>query len=77
MGSRLHVQEIKSGPLLPYKDDIRAFTREYADSLDAQDPLRHLRDEFIIPSKKDLKRKTLDVNESMIFFPLNDIRMYR
>ncbi|KAE8380715.1 pyridoxal phosphate-dependent transferase [Aspergillus bertholletiae] len=65
MGSRLHVQEIKKGPPLPYKDDIRAFTREYAESLDAQDPLRHFRDEFIIPSKKDLKRKTLDVDENI------------
>ncbi|KAL2872482.1 kynureninase [Aspergillus lucknowensis] len=60
MGSRLHVQQIKNGPPLPYKDDIRAFTREYAVSLDAQDPLRHLREEFIIPSAKDLKRKYLD-----------------
>ncbi|KAF7586011.1 Kynureninase (L-kynurenine hydrolase) [Aspergillus hancockii] len=65
MGSRLHVREIKTGPPLPYKDDIRAFTREYAESLDAQDPLRQLRDEFIIPSKKDLKRKTLDVNDNL------------
>lgn len=65
MGSRLHVQEIKKGPPLPFKDDIRAFTREYAESLDAQDPLRHFRDEFIIPSKKDLKRKTLNANENI------------
>ena len=27
--------------------------------LDAEDPLKHLRAEFIIPSKADLKRKTL------------------
>ncbi|RHZ70663.1 Kynureninase 1 [Aspergillus turcosus] len=62
MGSRLHVREIQSGPPLPYADDIRAFSKEYAESLDAQDPLHRFRDEFIIPSKKDLKRKTLFPN---------------
>ncbi|KAL2815325.1 kynureninase 1 [Aspergillus granulosus] len=60
MGSRLRVQQIKNGPPLPYQDDSRASTREYAASLDAEDPLRHFRKEFIIPSTKDLKRKTLD-----------------
>jgi kynureninase len=60
MGSRLRVQQIKNEAPLPYQDDSRAFTREYAASLDAEDPLRHFRDEFIIPSVKDLKRKTLD-----------------
>ncbi|KAL4965574.1 kynureninase [Aspergillus stella-maris] len=64
MGSRLHVQQIKKGPPLPYKDDIRAFTKEYAASLDAQDPLHHFREEFIIPSAKDLKRKTLSPSEA-------------
>ena len=67
MGSRLHVQEIKKGPPLPYKDDIRAFTKEYAASLDAQDPLHHFREEFIIPSAKDLKRKTLSPSEGKPF----------
>ena len=33
---------------------------EYAQRLDKQDPLRHLREQFIIPSKADLKRTTLD-----------------
>jgi hypothetical protein len=65
MGSRLHVQEIQGGPPLPYEDDIRAFRKEYAELLDAQDPLRRFRDEFIIPSKKDLKRKTLFPNDGM------------
>ncbi|KAL4783393.1 pyridoxal phosphate-dependent transferase [Aspergillus varians] len=64
MGSRLHAQKIKNGPPLPYKDDIRAFTREYAASLDAQDPLRQFREEFIIPSAKDLKRKTIDPSQA-------------
>jgi kynureninase len=34
-------------------------SREYAVSLDAQDPLRHLRREFLIPSKEQLKSKSL------------------
>ena len=65
MGSRLHLRDIKHGPPLPYQDDIRAFTKEYAESLDTQDPLRQFRDEFIIPSKKDLKRTVLAADESM------------
>lgn len=59
MGSRQHVRDIKSGSPLPYTDDIRAYKKEYAEALDAQDPLRSFRGEFIIPSKEDLKRKTL------------------
>ena len=68
MGSQLHVRDIKHGPPLSYHDDVRANTREYAEALDSQDPLRHFRDEFIIPSKKDLKRKTLAADEGMFFF---------
>ncbi|KAJ6002443.1 hypothetical protein N7451_004990 [Penicillium sp. IBT 35674x] len=68
MGSRQHLREMTSGPPLPYQDDIRAYKREYAEALDAQDALHKFRAEFIIPSKKDLKRTTLavdgDVNEA-------------
>lgn len=63
MGSRQHVRSIKSSSPLPYTDDIRAYKKEYAEALDAQDTLRCFRDEFIIPSKKDLKRKTLALDE--------------
>lgn len=59
MGSLRHVEHIKHGHPLPPGVDIRAHSREYAESLDAQDPLRHLRGEFIIPSRADLKRPTL------------------
>jgi kynureninase len=65
MGSRQHLRDIKSGPPLDYQDDIRAYSREYAEALDAQDPLSQFRDEFIIPSKQDLKRKTLAEDQSM------------
>lgn len=51
--------DIKNESPLSYRDDINAFDIEYAQNLDAQDPLRNFRDEFIIPSKKDLKRKNL------------------
>ncbi|OBT62645.1 kynureninase [Pseudogymnoascus sp. 23342-1-I1] len=34
-------------------------SREYAEYLTAQDPLKHLRDEFFIPSTADLARETL------------------
>lgn len=37
-------------------------SKEEAQHRDAQDPLRFLREEFIIPSKQDLQRKTLAVN---------------
>ena len=36
-----------------------ADTEDYARSLDAQDPLRHLREKYIIPTKASLKRKSL------------------
>ena len=39
--------------------DENVFTKQHAESLDAQDPLHRLRKEFIIPTKADLKRKTL------------------
>lgn len=38
------------------------FAREHAVHLDSQDPLKHLRSLFIIPSKKDLKAKCLFEN---------------
>ena len=41
------------------KDNAGSFTRAFAEDLDQNDPLRHLRKEFVIPSKADLKRKTL------------------
>jgi hypothetical protein len=34
-------------------------TRKNAEEFDANDPLAHLRKDFIIPSKADLKSKTL------------------
>ncbi|KAK6610615.1 kynureninase [Botrytis cinerea] len=44
-------------------------SREYAVSQDAQDPLRHIRNEFLIPSTADLQAKTLSSLESRISSP--------
>ncbi|KAI9791026.1 MAG: Kynureninase (L-kynurenine hydrolase) [Piccolia ochrophora] len=41
------------------KDGETAHSRDYAERLDAEDQLKHFRREFLIPSKADLKRKTL------------------
>ncbi|KAF2424906.1 putative kynureninase [Tothia fuscella] len=37
----------------------QALTQEYAKELDTQDPLRHIRDEFLIPTRGNLKRKSI------------------
>lgn len=47
-----------------HSEGARAHQREFAKFLDSQDPLNRFRKEFIIPSKKDLKRKVLAVDES-------------
>lgn len=38
-----------------------SYSDAYAKALDYADPLKHLRDEFVIPTKTDLKRETLAV----------------
>jgi len=40
-------------------DGNGVFSEQYATSLDAQDPLRHLRKQFLIPSKADLRATSL------------------
>ncbi|KAG0648212.1 L-kynurenine hydrolase 2 [Hyphodiscus hymeniophilus] len=40
------------------------YSREYAESLDLQDPLRHMSREFLIPSKDELKAENFDQVES-------------
>lgn len=39
--------------------DMRDYSRGYATQLDGQDRLKHLRKEFIIPTKADLKSEKL------------------
>lgn len=72
MGSRQHGQDPKHGLPLSYRDDVSAYTREYAEALDSQDPLRLFRDEFIIPTKKDLKRKVLARDEGIFLVAFAD-----
>jgi hypothetical protein len=45
--------------LVRVEEQLDANTYEYAQTLDKGDPLGHLRAEFIIPTKSDLKSKTL------------------
>ncbi|KKY17306.1 putative kynureninase [Diplodia seriata] len=62
-------------------DDPKSFTKEYAEALDAQDPLRQLREEFVIPTRAGLKRKrlgtdsgTVEVSETInSLLPENDL----
>jgi kynureninase len=46
-------------PLLGGSEDRQVLTKEYAASLDTQDPIKHIRDEFLIPSKANLRNTTL------------------
>ncbi|EEH44060.1 kynureninase [Paracoccidioides brasiliensis Pb18] len=50
-------------PTFKWKDDVNALTREFAALLDAQDPLAHFRENFIIPTKRDLTRTTIVARE--------------
>ena len=65
MESQNRLNDIKNGSPLSYQDDINAYDIEYAQNLDAQDPLRNFRDEFIIPSQNDLKRKNLAIEQGI------------
>lgn len=59
MGSRQHLEHIKHGKPRHFTEDIRAYKREYAEALDAEDPLRQRRDDFIVPTIEQLKSKKL------------------
>ncbi|OJD39786.1 kynureninase [Diplodia corticola] len=47
-------------------DDPSSFTKEYSEALDAQDPLRKLREEFVIPTRAGLKRKRLGTDAGSV-----------
>jgi kynureninase len=51
--SQVHVEPLNG------REDTHVYTREYAASLDSHDPLHHIRKEFLIPSKADLRSTTL------------------
>ena len=52
------VERLRSGKALEFPTDASALA--FAQNLDSQDSLRHLRDEFIIPTKGSFKKKALD-----------------
>lgn len=52
------VDRLRSGEAPKFPHD--ANTLDFARKLDTQDSLRHLRDEFVIPTKASLKKKALD-----------------
>lgn len=76
MGSKLHARQILHGPPLPHHEDIRAYKKEYAEELDARDPLIEFRDQFIIPSKKDLTRKRLAIPEGWTVVNFHAVSIY-
>lgn len=47
--------QIRSGKKPAFSD----FSREHARSLDESDPIKHLRNEYIFPTKASLKSKAL------------------
>ncbi|PGH29230.1 kynureninase [[Emmonsia] crescens] len=49
----------QNSPAFPWKDDVNVDKKEFAESLDAQDTLAHFREQFIVPTKQDLIRKTI------------------
>ncbi|KAI7571669.1 hypothetical protein KC343_g1211, partial [Hortaea werneckii] len=51
-------KRLRGGQYPEYPADANSL--EYARRLDNQDKLRHLRQQFILPSKKSLKKKALD-----------------
>lgn len=52
------VDRLRSGASPDFPAD--ANTLAFAQKLDSQDQLKHLRDEFVLPTKASLKKKALD-----------------
>lgn len=58
MDLQTYVQRLRSGA--PPKFPSEASSLDFAQKLDSQDSLSHLRDEFILPTKTSLKKRALD-----------------
>lgn len=52
------VNQLRSGGRAKFPPHANSL--EYARKLDEQDPLRHLRDEYILPTKASLRKKHLN-----------------
>ncbi|KAI9828972.1 MAG: hypothetical protein M1819_006471 [Sarea resinae] len=55
----MHTHHLNSGASPLVEDDPHSFSKDYAEKLDAADPLTRLREEFLIPSKADLLSQRL------------------
>lgn len=55
------------------KESSEASMREYAEALDNEDPLKRLRSEFIVPTKADLKRRTLAKTSKYLSYPRKNL----
>lgn len=63
-------QATPDAPSLPHD------SREYAEYLTSQDPLKHLREEFFIPSKADLASETLPKDGEWEFLLCHAVPFY-
>lgn len=54
------------------ESQAKELTKEHALQLDARDPLKHLRAEFIIPFKSDLKSKLVAVSKAVLATSVSD-----
>jgi kynureninase len=52
------VDRLRGGAPAKFPHDANSLA--FAQKLDSQDALRHLRDEFVLPTKASLKKKALD-----------------
>ena len=52
------VERLRSGAAPKFPQDANSLA--FAQKLDSQDALSHLRDEFILPTKGSLKKRALD-----------------
>ena len=52
------VDRLRSGEAPKFPSDANSLA--FAQKLDSQDSIRHLRDEFVIPTKASLRKKSLD-----------------
>lgn len=70
-----YVDRLRSGeaPQFPPEADTIAFARR----LDEQDKLRHLRDEFLLPTKASLKKRALDGSLPGMYAVSSRVRMSR
>ncbi|PTB73336.1 PLP-dependent transferase [Trichoderma longibrachiatum ATCC 18648] len=58
MSLKAYVERLRSGAPPEFPQDANSL--QFAQTLDSQDSLRHLRDEFILPTKGSLKKRALD-----------------